>query len=385
MSLESNDTATSSSATVLNVENDDTPSSVDAQTPVFSVTGIQQQQRGGYVLPNKMNMLRSPSRESVGTDISLFSVSTLASELTSRMKLLSVKIPGDGSISRGPSPNFDRRRRPENIQEVWFEESNDMIRGMAALSSAVGLSKSFSTSDITDLLTNDEDNAENGFLPVKRNAISELAISASQHSGYLFEQSVKLDNASRSCSTWVAVGDMPSTSQLPSPHGGAVPSAVLTSNTPACGPSFTPADLIRSVNKKVRQHYIRRRLMTTYKALERLSQSEFNLDKLELEAAASTKTSGNLQENRNSTAGFSGDHLSRQSTASNRLSVPGVSSGTRRQWKNTPALVDTTEERLTINDVERERGQPLSKYDRNMMIFNWLLTLEPDECSVETY
>lgn len=141
--------------------------------------------------------------------------------------------------------------RPENIQEVWFEESNDMIRGMAALSSAVGLSKSFSTSDITDLLTNDEDNAENGFLPVKRNAISELAISASQHSGYLFEQSVKLDNASRSCSTWVAVGDIPSTSQLPSPHGGAVPSAVLTSNTPSCGPSFTPADLIRSVNKKV--------------------------------------------------------------------------------------------------------------------------------------
>lgn len=122
--------------------------------------------------------------------------------------------------------------------------------------------------------------------------------------------------------------------------------------------------------------------MTTYKALERLSQSEFNLDKLEMEAAASTKASGNLQENRNSTVGC-GDH-SKLSTASNRLSVPGVSSVARRQWKNTTAL-DTTEERLTINDVERERGQPLSKYDRNMMIFNWLLTLEPDECSVETY
>lgn len=126
-----------------------------------------------------------------------------------------------------------------------------MIRGMAALSSAVGLSKSFSTSDVTDLPNNDDDLAENGFLPLRRSAISEFAISASQHSGFLFEQSVKLNNASRSCSTWVAVGDMPSTSQLPSPHGGAVPSAVLTSNTPSCGPTFTPADLIRSVNKKV--------------------------------------------------------------------------------------------------------------------------------------
>ena len=125
--------------------------------------------------------------------------------------------------------------------------------------------------------------------------------------------------------------------------------------------------------------------MTTYKALERLSQSEFNLDKLEMEAASSTKNSGNMQENRNSSVSCSSDHSSKQSTVSNRLSVPGVSSsGTRRQWKNTTVL-DSKEERLTINDVERERGQPLSKYDRNMMIFNWLLTLEPDECSVETY
>lgn len=31
---------------------------------------------------------------------------------------------------------------------------------------------------------------------------------------------------------------------------------------------------------------------------------------------------------------------------------------------------------LTIHDVERERGKPLSKYERNMMIFNWLHTLD---------
>lgn len=57
----------------------------------------------------------------------------------------------------------------------------------------------------------------------------------------------RLEHASRSCSTWVAVGDVTSTSQLPSPHGGHT-----TSNTPAPPPpAITAADLIRSVNKKV--------------------------------------------------------------------------------------------------------------------------------------
>lgn len=63
-----------------------------------------------YNFGHKISILRSPSRESVGTDISLFSVSTLASELTNRVKLLSIRVPGDNaSVSRGPSPNFDTR------------------------------------------------------------------------------------------------------------------------------------------------------------------------------------------------------------------------------------------------------------------------------------
>ena len=34
---------------------------------------------------------------------------------------------------------------------------------------------------------------------------------------------------------------------------------------------------------------------------------------------------------------------------------------------------------VTLNDVERERGRPLSKYQRNIMIFNWLHSLEDTE------
>lgn len=129
--------------------------------------------------------------------------------------------------------------------------------------------------------------------------------------------------------------------------------------------------------------------MNTYKALERLSQSEFNLDKLELEAAASVKTGGGSgAESRTSSAtggGGGGESSSgKANSASNRLSVPGVSSNVSRQWKKT-TILDPAEERLTVTDVERERGQPLSKYDRNMMIFNWLLTLEPDENVAESF
>ena len=88
---------------------------------------------------------------------------------------------------------------------------------------------------------------------------------------------------------------------------------------------------------QVRQNYIRRRLLTTYKALERLSQSEFDLDRLGAAVAAAAP--------------------------SNRLQVPGL---VRREKRP----------HLTVTDVERERGKPLTKYDRNMMIFNWLHTLD---------
>ncbi|PZC71559.1 hypothetical protein B5X24_HaOG212978 [Helicoverpa armigera] len=75
-------------------------------------------------------------------------------------------------------------------------------------------------------------------------------------------EALTLSAASRSCSTWVAVGG----SQLPSPQR----------SQPAPAHRPLPTD-----NKKVRQSYIKRRLLTTYRALERMSQSDFNLDRLE--------------------------------------------------------------------------------------------------------
>lgn len=85
----------------------DTPRNVALDQPVIALTESQRLQ-----MAQRMNILRSPSRESVGTDISLFSVSTLASELTNRTKFLSLKTPSRSSIlSRGSSPNFDVKQQ----------------------------------------------------------------------------------------------------------------------------------------------------------------------------------------------------------------------------------------------------------------------------------
>lgn len=139
--------------------------------------------------------------------------------------------------------------RPADIPEIlWFEEETDLIRSCAALSSAVGLQKSFSTSDISQLPSPDDIPA----LPGLRSAVSELALNSLQRSGFLLENA-RLDHTSRSCSTWVAVGDVASTSQLPSPHGGQSATAAPPASTPP--PTFTAADFIRSVNKKVNTFY----------------------------------------------------------------------------------------------------------------------------------
>lgn len=146
-------------------------------------------------------------------------------------------------------------------------------------------------------------------------------------------------------------------------------------NNLTCYPSF---DLIvfnldmlneSDIFLQVRQNYIRRRLMTTYKALERLSQSEFNLDRLEV--AAANAASGSYIMPKPSTD-IPAVHLTVPGPGPPPPSCTQVTTILRvvKQRTNSKNLP------LTVTDVERERGKPLSKYDRNMMIFNWLHTLD---------
>ncbi|KAF9411970.1 hypothetical protein HW555_009384 [Spodoptera exigua] len=211
---------------------------------------------------------RSPSHESVTTDLSLFSVSSAASDARV-LRLLACK------AGQGPDPSL----------RVASPNPDSKSLNCAALCAQLGLRRSFSAADVSA--------AKDSALPL-RGATSEVGLSAAL-------EALTMSAASRSCSTWVAVGG----SQLPSPQRSQL--------------AQPPQRCLLSDNKKVRQSYIKRRLLTTYRALERMSQSDFNLDRLEVKAAALA---------------------------------------------------------LTAADLERERGRPLSKYERNMMIFNWLHTLD---------
>ncbi|XP_031638847.1 uncharacterized protein LOC116350969, partial [Contarinia nasturtii] len=117
----------------------------------------------------------------------------------------------------------------------------------------------------------------------------------------------------------------------------------------------------------VRESYIRRRLLTTDRAIERLWQSEFNLDQL---ATMATSTIA---------------------IPVPELIVPHVCVETNTRDQTSKLIhhiqIDTQKKKsahenrylnrnLTIHDIENERGRPLSKYDRNMLIFNWLHSLD---------
>ncbi|CAG0916022.1 unnamed protein product [Notodromas monacha] len=204
-----------------------------------------------------------------------------------------------------------------------------------------------------------------------------------------------MDNASRSCSTWVAVGDAPAgfggpqgidtSSQLPSPQ-----------TTPSTASFLAPADLVKSVNKKLRGDYIRRRMAQNYKLMTALGlnkadlqQSHQQIFKILKKTASSNQTPvlpatvGLTSQgastpvnvpafavNLNSPAQLlSGQQV--QSTPSAPSPTPRANSSAPVGSRRSPAANS-----LSARDIERDHGKPLSKYDRNMMIFTWLQTLQ---------
>ena len=156
-------------------------------------------------------------------------------------------------------------------------------------------------------------------------------------------------------------------------------------------PNFTPADLVRSVNKRIRQSYLRKRLLTSYKALERMSVSGINIEKLQELIDETGKVSPELarlfplQAERNDgnvkpttplptnklQPGVQNRHSSNESsqtTLSSMISTDGGTVTTKAKKENNNTL--------SPREVERDRGKPLSKYERNVMIFDWLHTLD---------
>lgn len=262
---------------------------------------------------------RSPSHESVTTDLSLFSVSSTASD--ARVLRLLAKAGQADSALRVSSPNPDSKmlKRPSTSLPLSSSDTcRELLAGCAQLCVQLGLRRTFSCSDVGE---------GTEIAHPLRSATSEVGLCAAL-------EALTLSAASRSCSTWVAVGG----SQLPSPQ-----------RSHQAQPSHRTH---HTDNKKVRQNYIKRRLLTTYRALERVSQSDFNLDRLEAAAVSAVA---------NAVAG----------PGPTTLAVPQVKQPHSRFVHPEAAYLA-----LTAADLESERGRPLSKYERNMMIFNWLHTLD---------
>ena len=135
-------------------------------------------------LPASSKIPRSPSRESIATELSLYSVSSLNSDFPTaagaRLGFGSLRAVPEGhhrlsclTPNRGPSPIPGRSSRflkvPTNISncsvtspyfpEAWTEEESDLnvIKSCTALSASLGLQKSFSTGDIPSYGENGEE------------------------------------------------------------------------------------------------------------------------------------------------------------------------------------------------------------------------------------
>ncbi|XP_037786822.1 uncharacterized protein LOC119582550 isoform X4 [Penaeus monodon] len=259
------------------------------------------------------------------------SMCSLLCSAASEMSRAGLRVVLPPHLARGPSPTPEARHRLQVSGEVpvgsaggggssaggdggstnlWGEEESDLIRSCAALSSALGVHKSFSTSDISGVGATSTEGDLN------RTWVSEVNVCSggARLDGVLLP---RLDPTSRSCSTWVAVGDVASTSQLPSPQ--ARPGSLES-------PAITAADFIRSVNKKVDGGGV----TLVVPPRQQAAHDVFRIIKKEVE-----------------------------------LPTPAHSASAHN--KNLS---------LTARDVERDRGRPLTKYERNMMIFNWLQTLE---------
>ena len=262
-----------------------------------------------------------------------------------------------------PSERYGRRQSAVTrlTAEVMSEEQVEAIKKYGALSTAVhGNMKSFSTGDLLSL----DQYAYNG------NGIRKSASEIALIGGIVWNSKLeapharRLDAASRSCSTWVAVGDLIScTSQLPSPQAPA--ESIMGSNS-----AITPLDFVLSVNKKVRQMYIRRRLMSTYRALERLSRSQLNV------ATDGIKDKENIDSAKVQFANYSQVASTDFNVGDTMLLVKSASS-----CKLFEALEKLRQDiaTLTVRDIELQKGKPLTKYERNMMIFDWLQEVDQTE------
>jgi len=122
---------------------------------------------------------------------------------------------------------------------------------------------------------------------------------------------------------------------------------------------------------QVRQNYIQRRLLITYKTLERLSLSEFNLDK----SSGTDHVPGQLQlSDRN-------DATSAATTAAPAAAAAGSSKYLSVPRSGKPLCPDDIA--VCTDTIKRYQPKAFTRYDRNMFIVNWLDNIDPQNTAAE--
>ena len=121
-------------------------------------------------LPTNLKIARSPSRDSVATDFSLYSLSSYQSDFCKVPAFLKTVPEAQCNVklscltpNRGPSPipggarflkvpSLGAAQGSTDALLCWEEETDfNIIKSCAALSKALGLQKSFSTGDVTSM------------------------------------------------------------------------------------------------------------------------------------------------------------------------------------------------------------------------------------------
>jgi len=119
---------------------------------------------------------------------------------------------------------------------------------------------------------------------------------------------------------------------------------------------------------QVRQNYIQRRLLITYKTLERLSLSEFNLDKSSGGGADHVPDQLQLPDRNDAAAAA----IAAAAGSNKYLSVPRTSK---------PLCPDDIA--VCTDTIKRYQPKAFTRYDRNMFIVNWLDNIDPQNTTVE--
>lgn len=115
---------------------------------------------------------------------------------------------------------------------------------------------------------------------------------------------------------------------------------------------------------QVRQNYIQRRLLITYKTLERLSLSEFNLDK---------------------NSGGGADHVPNQLQFLGRNNATGATTGSSKYLSvpRTGKPLCPDDIAVCTDTIKRYQPKAFTRYDRNMFIVNWLDNIDPQNTTAE--